>query len=82
VKYWITLNEPWTFTNTGYAVGSFPPGRCSKWLDSTCFGGDSGTEPYIASHNLILAHAAAVHVYKSKFQVFSFKSSYFIRYPH
>ncbi|XP_027908292.1 beta-glucosidase 24-like [Vigna unguiculata] len=68
VKYWITLNEPWSYSNSGYAVGSFPPGRCSKWLDSTCFGGDSGTEPYIAAHNQLLAHAAAVHVYKKKFQ--------------
>ncbi|XP_027927891.1 beta-glucosidase 24-like [Vigna unguiculata] len=68
VKYWITLNEPWSYTNNGYALGSFPPCRCSKWVDSTCVGGDSGTEPYIASHNLLLAHAAAVHVYKKKFQ--------------
>jgi len=88
VKYWITLNEPWSYTNNGYALGSFPPCRCSKWVDSTCVGGDSGTEPYIASHNLLLAHAAAVHVYKKKFQVFFFaftkaiNSSHFIRIPH
>ncbi|KAK4432689.1 Oleuropein beta-glucosidase [Sesamum alatum] len=25
VKYWITLNEPWTYTNHGYVEGIFPP---------------------------------------------------------
>jgi len=70
VKHWITLNEPLTYSSTGYAVGSFAPGRCSKWLDSTCLGGDSGTEPYIVSHYQLLAHAAAVNVYKKKFKVF------------
>ncbi|XP_068501274.1 beta-glucosidase 12-like [Phaseolus vulgaris] len=68
VKHWITLNEPLTYSSTGYAVGSFAPGRCSKWLDSTCLGGDSGTEPYIVSHYQLLAHAAAVDVYKKKFK--------------
>jgi len=70
VKHWITLNEPWSYSNNGYAVGSFVPGRCSKWVDSTCLGGDSGTEPYIVTHNLLLSHAAAVDVYKKKFKVF------------
>ncbi|KAK2382103.1 cyanogenic beta-glucosidase [Trifolium repens] len=65
VKYWVTLNEPYTFTNFGYAVGTTPPGRCS---DPTCLGGNSGTEPYIVSHNLILAHAKVVHLYKTKYQ--------------
>ncbi|ESW22409.1 hypothetical protein PHAVU_005G151600, partial [Phaseolus vulgaris] len=68
VKHWITLNEPWSYSNNGYAVGSFVPGRCSKWVDSTCLGGDSGTEPYIVTHNLLLSHAAAVDVYKKKFK--------------
>ncbi|ESW22408.1 hypothetical protein PHAVU_005G151500 [Phaseolus vulgaris] len=68
VKYWITLNEPWSYSNNGYAVGSFVPGRCSKWIDSTCLGGDSGTEPYVATHYLLLAHAVAVDVYKKKFK--------------
>jgi hypothetical protein len=54
------------FTNFGYAVGTTPPGRCS---DPTCLGGNSGTEPYIVSHNLILAHAKVVHLYKTKYQV-------------
>ncbi|BAT89257.1 hypothetical protein VIGAN_06016700 [Vigna angularis var. angularis] len=44
------------------------PGRCSSWVNPNCVGGDSGTEPYIVSHNQLLAHAAAVRVYKTKYQ--------------
>jgi len=68
VKHWITLNEPRSYSNGGYAAGVFAPGRCS---DPTCLGGDSGTEPYIVTHNLLLSHAAAVDVYKNQFQVLS-----------
>lgn len=32
-------------------------------------GGNSSTEPYIAAHNLILAHAAVYKLYKEKYQV-------------
>jgi beta-glucosidase len=31
--------------------------------------GDSGREPYTVSHNQLLAHAAAVQVYRDKYQV-------------
>ena len=68
VKYWITLNEPYAFSTGGYGSGSVAPGRCSAWLDSNCTGGDSATEPYIVSHNLLLAHAAAARLYKRKYQ--------------
>ncbi|XP_022635228.1 cyanogenic beta-glucosidase-like [Vigna radiata var. radiata] len=68
VKHWITLNEPWSYSNNGYAVGTFAPGRCSETQDSTCLGGDSGTEPYIVAHNLLLSHAAAVDVYRNQFK--------------
>ncbi|WJX74533.1 Beta-glucosidase 12 [Trifolium repens] len=68
VKHWITLNEPYSYSTAGYAIGFFPPGRCSKWLNSNCTGGDSGKEPYLVSHNQLLAHAAAVHMYKKKYQ--------------
>lgn len=71
VKHWITLNEPLTFTSLGYAYGSFPPARCSKWLPLSCAGGDSGTEPYVVAHHQILAHAAVVNVYRDKYQVLS-----------
>ncbi|KAI4345751.1 hypothetical protein L6164_012849 [Bauhinia variegata] len=68
VKHWITLNEPYTYCYTGYIVGTMAPGRCSCWQDPTCLGGDSGTEPYQVAHNLLLAHAAAVQVYKNNYK--------------
>ncbi|CAB4309701.1 unnamed protein product [Prunus armeniaca] len=30
--------------------------------------GNSATEPYIVSHNLLLAHATVVELYREKFQ--------------
>ncbi|CAD5332582.1 unnamed protein product [Arabidopsis thaliana] len=39
-------------------------GRCSKWVNSLCIAGDSGTEPYLVSHHLLLAHAAAVEEFR------------------
>ncbi|KAK8464416.1 hypothetical protein PHAVU_011G202500 [Phaseolus vulgaris] len=68
VKHWTTLNEPWTYSKFGYADAFFPPGRCSTWQNLSCTAGDSATEPYIVSHNQLLAHAAAVNVYKTKYQ--------------
>ncbi|KAJ7980721.1 Beta-glucosidase [Quillaja saponaria] len=70
VKHWITLNEPLSVSKNGYSIGKFAPGRCSAWQNRNCTGGDSGTEPYIVSHNQLLAHAAAVKVYKDKYQAF------------
>lgn len=70
VKYWITLNEPWSYSVGGYAQGDFAPGRCSDWQKLNCTGGDSSTEPYVVAHNLLLAHATAVELYKKKYQVF------------
>ncbi|KAL5727179.1 beta-glucosidase [Ranunculus cassubicifolius] len=68
VNHWITLNEPYTFTTAGYVSGTMAPGRCSKSVGRNCTAGNSGTEPYIATHNQLLAHAAAVKVYKKKYQ--------------
>ncbi|XAR54325.1 Beta-primeverosidase, partial [Bertholletia excelsa] len=68
VKYWITLNEPWTFCSQGYDIGTFAPGRCSAWMNKNCTGGNSGTEPYIVAHNMLLSHAAAVKVYRDRYQ--------------
>lgn len=70
VKHWITLNEPWSYCTGGYATGTFAPGRCSEWQQSNCTGGDSATEPYLAAHHQILAHAAAVQLYRQEYQVF------------
>ncbi|PNT56093.1 hypothetical protein POPTR_001G227200v4 [Populus trichocarpa] len=67
VKYWITMNEPNGLAINGYTFGSFAPGRCSKTLGN-CPGGNSAVEPYVAAHNMILSHGAAVKVYKDKYQ--------------
>lgn len=55
VKNWITLNESWVVAILGYGQGVFAPGRIST------------SEPYLAAHQLILAHAKAVHVYRNKY---------------
>ncbi|KAK4582311.1 hypothetical protein RGQ29_025475 [Quercus rubra] len=68
VKHWITLNEPLSYSNGGYVTGDLAPGRCSSWQEKNCTGGDSGTEPYLVSHNQLLAHASAVEVYRQKYQ--------------
>ena len=69
VKHWITLNEPWSYSYGGYASGLLAPDRCSAWQNLNCTGGNSGIEPYLVAHHLLLAHAAAVEVYKKKYQV-------------
>ncbi|ONK55428.1 uncharacterized protein A4U43_UnF3530 [Asparagus officinalis] len=68
VKHWIVVNEPWTFARLGYVTGLYAPGRCSPWMESNCFNGDSGREPYTVAHNLLLSHAAAVKLYRDKYQ--------------
>ncbi|XP_062174146.1 vicianin hydrolase-like [Alnus glutinosa] len=67
VKLWVTMNEPNVLSINGYATGSFAPGRCSKHVGN-CTAGNSATEPYIVAHNLLLAHGAAVKLYKDKYQ--------------
>lgn len=68
VKHWITFNEPNIFIQMGYDVGIFAPRRCSSWMRN-CSHGNSATEPYIAAHNVLLSHAAAVDVFRTRFQV-------------
>ncbi|CBI24821.3 unnamed protein product, partial [Vitis vinifera] len=68
VKYWITLNEPWTYSNGGYDQGTLAPGRCSKWVNGACTAGNSAIEPYLVGHHLLLSHAAAVKVYQDRYQ--------------
>ena len=69
VKHWITLNEPVMFASKGYGTGELAPGRGAEWDPSRYLGGNSGTEPYTVGHHLILAHAAAANLYKTKYQV-------------
>ncbi|CAL9173946.1 unnamed protein product [Musa hybrid cultivar] len=65
VKNWFTFNEPRVVSALGYDSGFHAPGRCTNCK----FGGNSATEPYIVTHNLILSHAAAVKRYREKYQV-------------
>ncbi|GAV78257.1 Glyco_hydro_1 domain-containing protein [Cephalotus follicularis] len=67
VKYWVTMNEPNILSEYGYARGSYAPGRCSNYIGN-CTEGNSATEPYMVTHNLILSHAAAVKLYREKHQ--------------
>ncbi|PIN19192.1 Beta-glucosidase, lactase phlorizinhydrolase [Handroanthus impetiginosus] len=82
VKHWITFNEPYPFCVYGYVTGTFPPGRGSSSTDNNgaicrqkgsgvpraCVEGNPGTEPYLAGHHLLLAHAYAVDLYRREFQ--------------
>lgn len=56
VKNWITINEGWVVAVMGYGQGIFAPGHISN------------TEPYQVAHNLLLAHAKAVSVYRKQYQ--------------
>ncbi|KAJ7946265.1 Beta-glucosidase [Quillaja saponaria] len=68
VKYWITFNEPNVATICGYRTGIYPPSRCSGSFGN-CSYGNSEREPLIAAHNVILSHAAAVDLYRTKYQI-------------
>ncbi|CAI0412784.1 unnamed protein product [Linum tenue] len=68
VQHWVTFNEPISYSSYAYGMGMMAPGRCSPWMNLNCTGGDSATEPYIVAHNLLLAHAATVKLYREKYQ--------------
>ncbi|KAL5705678.1 beta-glucosidase [Ranunculus cassubicifolius] len=68
VKSWTTFNEPNIQTVFGSGMGLLPPGRCSYPFGVNCSKGDSTTEPYLASHNILLSHGAAVELYRTKYQ--------------
>ncbi|KAL6641716.1 hypothetical protein ACP70R_019897 [Stipagrostis hirtigluma subsp. patula] len=68
VKHWFTFNEPYVFCSNAYSIGKHAPGRCSPGHGCAVPNGDSLVEPYKAGHHLLLAHAEAVKVYKSKYQ--------------
>lgn len=72
VTYWTTLNEPNMFALGGYDKGILPPQRCSSpYGYAECETGNSCTEPYIVTHNMLLAHAAVARLYKQKYMVIS-----------
>ncbi|GFF41837.1 beta-glucosidase 1B [Aspergillus udagawae] len=66
VKYWITFNEPWCSSVLGYNVGQFAPGRTSDRTKSPV--GDGSREPWIVGHNILVAHGAAVKIYREEFK--------------
>ncbi|KAJ4960937.1 hypothetical protein NE237_020847 [Protea cynaroides] len=66
VKHWITFNEPHTFVIQGYDLGLHAPGRCS--INIFCKAGNSATEPYIVTHNVLLAHATVVDIYRKRYK--------------
>ncbi|KAL5578887.1 hypothetical protein UlMin_011329 [Ulmus minor] len=67
VKLWVTFNEPNMIVDFGYRWGIYPPQRCSKPFGN-CTEGNSEREPFIAAHNIIISHAAAVSTYRTKYQ--------------
>ncbi|KAF8082277.1 hypothetical protein N665_0839s0017 [Sinapis alba] len=67
VKHWITFNEPWVFSRSGYDTGKKAPGRCSPYIKEfgqLCQDGRSGFEAYLVSHNLLVSHAEAVDAFR------------------
>nr|BAO04178.1 acyl-glucose-dependent anthocyanin glucosyltransferase [Delphinium grandiflorum] len=66
VKHWITINEPSIFSTLVYDFGTLGSG-CFK-STGTCIPANSATIPYVLGHNQLLAHAAAVKLYREKYQ--------------
>ncbi|KAL9260136.1 Beta-glucosidase 11-like protein [Drosera capensis] len=69
VLHWTTVNEGNIFVVGGYDFGQTPPQHCSPAFGPHCKKGNSSIEPYIAAHNMLLAHASIVRLYKRKYQV-------------
>ncbi|XAR58445.1 hypothetical protein NMG60_11013836, partial [Bertholletia excelsa] len=68
VKHWTSVNEGNIFAVGGYDQGIIPPQRCSSPFGFNCTKGDSTTEPYIAAHHILLAHASVAKLYRKKYQ--------------
>lgn len=59
VKFWITFNEAWSATKLASGSGKAP--SIKPFMDLL-------KDPYIAGHNILNAHAAAVDIYRQKYQ--------------
>jgi len=58
VKTWVTFNEAWTFTFLASGFGKAPGIEQYK---------DMNIHPWIAGHNILLAHAEVVHLYRTEY---------------
>uniref|UniRef100_A0A7N2LT82 Uncharacterized protein n=1 Tax=Quercus lobata TaxID=97700 RepID=A0A7N2LT82_QUELO len=68
ISYWTTMNEANVFVLEGYDTGFLPPQRCPPPYGGNCSTGNSSTEPYMAAHHILLAHASAARLYKKRYQ--------------
>ncbi|KAF5196177.1 Beta-glucosidase, partial [Thalictrum thalictroides] len=69
ILHWTTFNEPNVMCFGSYDTGQSPPQRCSQPGGIfNCSAGNSSVEPYIAMHNILLAHASVVTIYREKYQ--------------
>ncbi|KAL4629161.1 hypothetical protein ACB092_05G288200 [Castanea dentata] len=68
VLHWTTMNEANIFVMAGYESGFLPPEHCSPPFGINCTRGNSSTEPYLATHHILLAHASVARLYKEKYQ--------------
>ncbi|CAO2841097.1 unnamed protein product [Amaranthus hypochondriacus] len=57
VKHWITINEPYNFSLCGFKMG--PSKINNNKVDPN---------PFVATHNIIITHAAAVKHYRDNYQ--------------
>lgn len=57
VKNWLTINEPKLICQSGYGGNGHAPGVNSQ-----------GVGEYVCSHNVLLAHAKAYHIYDKEFR--------------
>uniref|UniRef100_A0A383WBJ0 Beta-glucosidase n=1 Tax=Tetradesmus obliquus TaxID=3088 RepID=A0A383WBJ0_TETOB len=57
IKYWVTINEPASICDHGYKNGIYAPGVKAD-----------RSSLYKCGHNVLLAHAAAVKVYRDKYR--------------
>lgn len=58
VRHWFTFNEPWCIAILGYCIGNHAP----------CHSRAPGVEPYLVAHNILLAHAKTVELFRRKYK--------------
>ncbi|KAL1351856.1 hypothetical protein AAHE18_06G124800 [Arachis hypogaea] len=61
------MNEGNAFVKGGYDMGYLPPQHCSPSSIFNCSKGASSNEPYLATHNMLLAHASVARLYRNNY---------------